>query len=501
MKGFFLKYSIPFAAIAWLILGLLQAYFTELSGDEAYYWMYSRYMDWGYHDHPPMIAAMIRLGYALFPHEGGVRLLTVFANTAALCLLYQMTDKKRPLLFLALLFSLVSFHASALLAVPDSPLLLGCVCYFWVLRRYIHRDTFWHTLLLAATVTFMLYSKYHSGMVLFFTLLAIPSLLRRASFWAIVAMSLVLYSPHLYWMYAHDFSSLKFHLGFRSKEFYTLGHFGSYWGGLLTISGPLVGVILLPSAYRYSPQDMWEKALKYCFIGIIVLLFVLHFQTHIEANWFGTAIVPTILLSYRYLSQNLTYQRYLRYLAVPSLILALVLRIYLVYDFLPKSWRVASDYHGWSKWAVDLQKANDGLPLVFSNSYQLPAKYTFYTGQMAYAANNIHYHRTQYDFWNIEDAIQDSVVKIVLNYEFPAFQQFYSDNFQHHAINKVLHFPFFGKVTITEKYPLASFPADTTLTIPLLLTYPGSVNLNKNEHCAPRIQYSFFSGNKEVLSG
>ena len=59
---------------AWLVAGLLQSIFTELQDDEAYYWVFSRYLDWGYFDHPPMIALLIRLGTSLFGGELGVRL-------------------------------------------------------------------------------------------------------------------------------------------------------------------------------------------------------------------------------------------------------------------------------------------------------------------------------------------------------------------------------------------------------------------------------------------
>jgi hypothetical protein len=61
--------------LIWLAINLLQSAFTELAHDEAYYWMYSRNLAWGYFDHPPFIAILIKLGYALIPEEIGVRLL------------------------------------------------------------------------------------------------------------------------------------------------------------------------------------------------------------------------------------------------------------------------------------------------------------------------------------------------------------------------------------------------------------------------------------------
>lgn len=51
----------------WLLLGLLQAGLTELQDDEAYYWVFSRHLDWGYFDHPPMTALLVKAGYAIFP--------------------------------------------------------------------------------------------------------------------------------------------------------------------------------------------------------------------------------------------------------------------------------------------------------------------------------------------------------------------------------------------------------------------------------------------------
>ena len=44
----------------WIILGVFQAALTELQDDEAYYWVFSKYPEWGYFDHPPLIAILIK---------------------------------------------------------------------------------------------------------------------------------------------------------------------------------------------------------------------------------------------------------------------------------------------------------------------------------------------------------------------------------------------------------------------------------------------------------
>ncbi|MBT4790697.1 MAG: 4-amino-4-deoxy-L-arabinose transferase, partial [Halobacteriovoraceae bacterium] len=48
-----------------------------LSFDESYYWIYSRYLDFGFFDHPPMVGLSIFVGTAIFGQsELGVRIVS-----------------------------------------------------------------------------------------------------------------------------------------------------------------------------------------------------------------------------------------------------------------------------------------------------------------------------------------------------------------------------------------------------------------------------------------
>ena len=64
------------ALIALTALRLVLAAILPLSPDEAYYWVWSRDMQPGYLDHPPMVAIFIWLGTAMAGENAlGVRLL------------------------------------------------------------------------------------------------------------------------------------------------------------------------------------------------------------------------------------------------------------------------------------------------------------------------------------------------------------------------------------------------------------------------------------------
>jgi hypothetical protein len=52
-------------------------------------------------------------------------------------------------------------------------------------------------------------------------------------------------------------------------------------------------------------------------------------------------------------------------------------------------------------------------PVVFTNSYQHPSVYTFYTGKFSHSLDNLNYRKTQYDLWDFEEKIHGKEVLYV----------------------------------------------------------------------------------------
>ena len=110
--------------IGWFLFNLLFSAFTVLADDEAYYWVYAKYLDWGYFDHPPMVALMIKAGTLFFNNEISIRFFTVLASTLTLWLLFKITDYKKSAQLFLLFLTVPAFHALGFMAVPDVPMLL-----------------------------------------------------------------------------------------------------------------------------------------------------------------------------------------------------------------------------------------------------------------------------------------------------------------------------------------------------------------------------------------
>src|SRR6476660_10646909 len=80
------------AILAMIALRLIAAAYTPITFDEAYYWMWSKSLAGGYYDHPPMVAAVIRLGTMIAGDtELGVRLVSVLLALPMSWAVYQAT--------------------------------------------------------------------------------------------------------------------------------------------------------------------------------------------------------------------------------------------------------------------------------------------------------------------------------------------------------------------------------------------------------------------------
>src|SRR3984893_10915998 len=117
--------------LALVALRLVAAAGTPLTFDEAYYWMWSKHLAFGYYDHPPMVAYVIRLGTMVAgDNELGGRLVSMllalpmsFAVFRSAVILF---GGMRVAATATLLLNVTLMAAvGTLIVTPDSPLLVA----------------------------------------------------------------------------------------------------------------------------------------------------------------------------------------------------------------------------------------------------------------------------------------------------------------------------------------------------------------------------------------
>ena len=102
------SWAVPVVLLVFIQLWLAGT--VELAADEAYYTCWSKQLAWGYFDHPPAIAAWIRLGTSIWgPTEVGVRIFGIVSvGVAVLCLLWRGVQAENRQLLCLLLVIYVS---------------------------------------------------------------------------------------------------------------------------------------------------------------------------------------------------------------------------------------------------------------------------------------------------------------------------------------------------------------------------------------------------------
>src|SRR5665213_66413 len=198
--------TILYFLLLWTILNAIQAYTLELQGDEAYYWLYSRYLDWGYFDHPPMVAIFIRIGDSIIHNELGLRLLTVLASSASIYFLWLILKRYavNATAFVLVVSGIFIFHIYGFTTTPDAPLFFFTVLFYFFYQRYIDEDKLWLAFVLGVIVACLLYSKYNAVLLIGFTLFSNLKLLRRGSFWLIAILAAALYPVSYTHLRAHE---------------------------------------------------------------------------------------------------------------------------------------------------------------------------------------------------------------------------------------------------------------------------------------------------------
>jgi hypothetical protein len=409
----------PFALflLAWGLLNIVQARLTPLENDEAYYWMYSKYLAWGYFDHPPMIALMIKSGYFFFHNELGVRIITVLSQLIALSVIWVLTDeekrreKENILFFFMLVIILPICNIFGFIATPDVPLILFTTIFLLSYKRFLVKDSWQNALLMGIPMAALMYSKYHSGILIILIILSNLSLLKNIRFYVSSFLALLLFFPHLLWQYSNGFPSFKYHLIDRVSSF-NPSHVPEYLVSQFFFQNPFLLCILIWIMIKVRSKNLFDKALYYIIVGFFTFFFISSFRYRVEPQWDALISVPLIILLFNNLDYKPWIRSYIKWIAIFIFPLILFVRLASAIDFLPVS-LLKKEFHDKKQWVRDLSLLAANRPVVFTNSYQRPSVYTFYTGEFAYELNNLAYRKTQYDIWDFEEKVHGKEVLYV----------------------------------------------------------------------------------------
>jgi len=212
-----------------VVLRLIYAGSVEMMPEEAYYWSYSRHLDFGYLDHPPMVAWLIRLGTGLFGQtEFGVRAGALCCGAVTSVFVYKLArnlfGEAGALAALLLAQTLPYFFLSGFLMTPDAPLAAAWAASLYFLERALIGNQSRAWWLAGVSLGIGMISKYSIAILAPVTMAFMvwdPNSrhwLRRKEPYLAALLALALFSPVLVWNAQHEWASFAFQTSRRIAE-------------------------------------------------------------------------------------------------------------------------------------------------------------------------------------------------------------------------------------------------------------------------------------------
>jgi 4-amino-4-deoxy-L-arabinose transferase-like glycosyltransferase len=377
----------------------------DLSHDEAYYWLFSKHLDWGYFDHPPMMAVVIKL-FSFLPHsELAVRLGFILLQFATLGLIFILVPSSAWLYSTLLFFAFPLSSFAGLLALPDMPLLFLTALYCYGLKIYLTKPSMKVAVGLGTVIALLFYAKYHGILLVFFTILAVPRILLRKDFYVTALVTAVLFLPHVFWQYAHDFATLRYHFLERPSSSFSVARLAEYLGSQIILAGLLIGPIVWWKTLQFKSDESFSRSMKVISLGVVGFFFISTISKKFEANWTIFLAPPLIYLMAQ---TDLWSKAWAKRLTVASFVIVLLARILLVLPPTLIPIKRLGEFHGWKAWAETMKKDCGDLPLV-ANSYQMASKLSYYL-ETELPALNLFSRKNQFNYWKFESRIPDQTV-------------------------------------------------------------------------------------------
>ena len=280
-----------------ILLRAVMAAILPLSADEAYYWLWSKYLAWGYYDHPPGVAFLIHLGTSLFGDtEFGVRASGLVLSVLASWFVWRagadiLKDDGHALLA-ALLFNLTLMMGVEMLALtPDTPSIVTTAAFLFCLARLQRTGKGFWWLWAGIAGGLGLLSKY-SGLFVGAGALAWLIFTPRARTWLATAwpwaggvLALAVFLPNLLWQSQHQWMTFAFQFGRVTQGHLTLRFLFEFIGAELGLATPFILILAGIGAWRARGRDD-DRFLLLALIAPALLYFLVHaLHDRVQGNW------------------------------------------------------------------------------------------------------------------------------------------------------------------------------------------------------------------------
>ena len=397
------------------LLGLILRFWRlgdlALIGDESYYWLWSRQLEWAYFDHPAGVAVLTWLSTAPgVQGEVGIRWLNALLSAACIPLVYlvglKMLSQRAGLIAAAAVAFGAPYILTARFVYTDALqlfLMLLNLYFFWRLAKEEPDGvlSYWQSVAFGLSLALLFNTKYSAYLYTLALSAAVLInhrwLLSKRRFWLAVLIAAAGLLPVVAWNAAHEWASFRwqlFHVGFSLTGESSL--LRNVYHSLSYLSWPLVILALLGLGRVGRPAEQLLSL-----VALILLVPVVLSPANSPRNLVNGLVALLLLAGDRWpASMDSRRQRW------SAALLGAIFAGIAVYGLgtvinlsEPSAWPSSSAVHdirrdaaGWRELGADLGAYPEPL---FALDYSIASQTWYYSGRPAYTA------WPQYQMWGI----------------------------------------------------------------------------------------------------
>ncbi len=375
--------------------------------DEADHWVWSQHLSWGYFEHPPMIAFVIRFFTDIFGDRWyAIELCSQSMSLLTIIFLFILSKElfgpEAALLSVIITESMPMFFIGSTILTIDNIMIV-----FWIMTTYLFlkglkEDKKVFLLLSGVTFGLGLMSKYTMILLpasMFLYLIFSPdhrSLLKRKEPYLSFLIGLIIFFPVIFWNAQNDWLSFKYQFtkGLTGGE--KGGQFFFFIGSQFVILGPTMFPFFLYSIYK-GFRNYRDSSVLYLTVlasfPFLFFAFASFRSKYTDVAWSDVALIVGIILMSKVLIDTYKEMGIRKKIIIssalfmPGFLLSGFLAVHSVkpFPFIPKNVDKSLEMFGWDEIGVKVEDVfNKYLPdekrrYIISKEYQMAGSLSFYT--------------------------------------------------------------------------------------------------------------------------
>lgn len=304
-------------------------------GDEPYYWLWSRHLAWGYYDHPPAVAVLIRAGTALFGDtEFGVRFVGLALSVPMTFCVWRTGSRllggsengARAALFFNLTLQVT---IQTFMATPDAAGLACSAAFIWALAEMTVSGNGRWWLAAGLFAGLGLLAKYTvlcaaAGAVLWLLLAKDGRAWLKTPWpWLGGTIAALLFAPNLIWNADNNWGTMAFQFGRIVTSDQKWWYLPQFVAEQFVLASPFIADLAIRGLWHTTRSKDQRYLLIAALLWPSIIFFSIHaLQDRVHRNW-PDIIYPALAVAAAYAYHNQLGPRLVRSGAVPVAVLIL----------------------------------------------------------------------------------------------------------------------------------------------------------------------------------